>query len=164
MRQKYVFLFRNARNVRRIAYICQQKAQFYGRIIRLQPSSHVFRALFQRPRQLTARHVTAVRPTLQVVNPAVWADCGLFQPVRLVQEAWGLRNALDRLPHKEAVAIKKRLNRLYTRPTLSRIMNHQRSIPPTEQAVLLKLFAAAGVPADQVFDRVQPSYDWAARP
>ena len=106
----------------------------------------------------------AVRPTLQVVNPAVWADCGLFQPVRLVQEAWGLRNALDRLPHKEAVAIKKRLNRLYTRPTLSRIMNHQRSIPPTEQAVLLKLFAAAGVPADQVFDRVQPSYDWAARP
>ena len=88
----------------------------------------------------------------------------LFQPVRLVQEAWGLRNALDRLPHKEAVAIKKRLNRLYTRPTLSRIMNHQRSIPPAEQAALLKLFAAAGVPADQVFDRVQPSYDWAARP
>ena len=131
---------------------------------------HCFNAHAQCPRageclrQLAARHVTAVRPTLQVVNPAVWADCGLFQPVRLVQEAWGLRNALDRLPHKEAVAIKKRLNRLYTRPTLSRIMNHQRSIPPTEQAALLKLFAAAGVPADQVFDRVQPSYDWAARP
>ena len=92
------------------------------------------------------------------------ADCGLFQPIRLVQEAWGLRNALDRLPHKEAVTVKKRLNHLYTRPTLSRIMNHQRSIPPAEQAALLKLFAAAGVPADQVFDRVQLSYDWTARP
>ena len=115
-------------------------------------------------RQLAARHVTAVRPTLRAVNPAVWADCGLFQPIRLVQEAWGLRNALDRLPHKEAVTVKKRLNHLYTRPTLSRIMNHQRSIPPAEQAALLKLFAAAGVPADQVFDRVQLSYDWTARP
>lgn len=115
-------------------------------------------------RQLAGRHVTASRPVVQAVSPAVWPTggeaCGHFRPVCLVQEAWGLRNALDRLPHKEAVAIKKRLNRLYSRSTLSRLMNHQRSIPPAEQTVLLKLFAAAGVPADRVFDRVQFSYDW----
>lgn len=143
----------------------------YGQV----PSSfvHCFHAQCPRAgeclRQLAARHVTPVHPVVQAVSPAVWpavdgAACAWFKPVRLVQEAWGLRNALDRLPHKEAVAIKKRLSRLYTRSTLSRLMNHHRSIPPAEQATLLKLFAAAGVPADQVFDRVQSSYDWTGRP
>ncbi|HJA83252.1 MAG TPA: hypothetical protein H9785_04705 [Candidatus Bacteroides intestinavium] len=70
-------------------------------------------------RQLAARHVTAVRPTLKVVNPAVWADCLLFMPILVV---WGVRNCIDRMPHKEAACMNAWLNRTYSRMGHSRIV------------------------------------------
>ncbi len=119
-------------------------------------------------RQFVARHVTADVPRLHVVNPLAYPQegsvCGQFQPMVPIRVGWGLRNALDRLPHKEAEAMSKRLHRLYSRITLYRIMHHERPILPEEQGPIVKAFKALGVPYEQVFDRIQVRYDWNARP
>lgn len=115
-------------------------------------------------RQLAARHVTAVRPTLQVVNPAVWpagdGACGQFHAIRQVRMAWGVRQAIGRMPYNEGRLVVKALNRMYTKVTLSRITNHERPLPPDEQKRIEALFASYGMTDGQVFDRVEMGYEW----
>lgn len=115
-------------------------------------------------RQLAARHVTAVRPTLQVVNPAVWADCPLFMPIRPIRVAWGVRNCIDRMPHKEAEGMNAWLNRTYSRMGHSRIVRHIKPLMPADQKLVLEAFRRFGVTGEDVFDYCTYTYDWDAKP
>lgn len=171
VRQKYVFLSRNARNVHRIAYICQQKQNFMEENFdySLVPSHfiHCFHTSCPRAgeclRQLAARHVTAVRPTLLAVNPAVWADCSLFVPIRPIRVAWGVRNRIDRMPHKEAEGMNSWLNRTYSRMGHSRIVRHLKPLLPADQKLVLEAFHRFGVMDEDVFDYYTYTYDWNAK-
>ena len=115
-------------------------------------------------RQLAARHVTAVRPTLQVVNPAVWpaegAACPQFKPIRRVQEAWGVRDAIGRMPYREARRMIRWLNQAFPRMTLSRIVNHKRPLTPEEQQQVVRAFRERGMADEQVFAYVTDSFEW----
>lgn len=115
-------------------------------------------------RQLAARHVSAVRPVVQAVSPAVWPEgdgtCGQFHPIRKIRLAWGVRRAIGRMPYNEGRLVVKALNRMYTKVTLNRITTHERALPPDEQRRIEALFARYGVTDGEVFDRVEMAYDW----
>lgn len=87
-------------------------------------------------RQLAARHVTALRPVVQAVSPAVWEaegnPCAYFRPIRCVRIAWGVRQAIGRMPYKEGQSVVKALNRIFTKATLNRITTCQRPLSPEE--------------------------------
>ena len=117
-------------------------------------------------RQLAGRHVTASMPRLYVVNPLAWpagVPCGEFVPIRPIRLGWGLRKAINRMPHEQAEKMTHWLNRFYPRMTLSRVMNHKRPISPAEQRSILHTFHLLGVTEDDVFDVVKMSYDWHAK-
>ena len=112
---------------------------------------------------MAARHVTAVRPTLLAVNPAVWADCSLFVPIRPIRVAWGVRNRIDRMPHKEAEGMNSWLNRTYSRMGHSRIVRHLKPLLPADQKLVLEAFRRFGVMDEDVFDYCTYTYDWNAK-
>ncbi len=115
-------------------------------------------------RQLAARHVTALRPVVQAVSPAVWEaegnPCAYFRPIRCVRIAWGVRQAIGRMPYKEGQSVVKALNRIFTKATLNRITTCQRPLSPEEQKRIEALFASYGVTDGNVFDRVEMGYEW----
>ena len=115
-------------------------------------------------RLLAGRNVTASRPVVQAVSPAVWEaegkPCVHFHPIRRVRIAWGVRQAIERMPYKEGQNIVKALNRMYTKATLNRITTCQRPLSPEEQTRIEALFARHGVTDGNVFDRVAMVYDW----
>ena len=115
-------------------------------------------------RQLAARHVTALRPVVQAVSPAVWEaegnPCAYFRPIRCVRIAWGVRQAIGRMPYKEGQSVVKALNRIFTKATLNRITTCQRPLSPEEQERIEALFASHGVTDGNVFDRVEMDYEW----
>lgn len=114
-------------------------------------------------RQIAARHVTAVHPVAQAVSPAVWADCSLFVPIRRIRVAWGVRNCIDRMPHKEAEGMNAWLNRTYSRMGHSRIVRHIKPLLPTDQKLVLEAFRRFGVTDEEVFDYCTFTYDWDAK-
>ena len=132
---------------------------------------HCFNAQCQRAgeclRQFVARHVTADVPRLHVVNPLAYPQegsvCGQFTPIKPIRLGWGLRQAINRMPHGQAEKMTRWLNRFYPRMTLSRVMNHKRPITPEEQKSILRAFRSLGVTEDNVFDAVTLSYDWHAK-
>ena len=115
-------------------------------------------------RQLAARYVTALRPVVQAVSPAVWEaegnPCAYFRPIRCVRIAWGVRQAIGRMPYKEGQSVVKALNRIFTKATLNRITTCQRPLSPEEQKRIEALFASYGVTDGNVFDRVEMGYEW----
>ena len=115
-------------------------------------------------RQLAGRHVTALHPVVQAVSPAVWESedraCAYFHPIRRVRMAWGMRQAIARLPYREGQRVVRKLNQMFTKATLNRISHHQRPLSPDEQRVIESLFAEYGVTDGNVFDRVEMGYEW----
>ena len=115
-------------------------------------------------RQLAARHVEATRPTIEVVSPAVWpadgAACAWFKPIRRVRMAWGVRDAIGRMPYREARRMIRWLNQAFPRMTLSRIVNHKRPLTPEEQQQVVRAFRERGMADEQVFDYVTDSFEW----
>ena len=134
------------------------------------PSSfvHCFHARCPRAgeclRQLAARHVTPVHPVVQAVSPAVWADCSLFVPIRPIRVAWGVRNCIDRMPHKEAKGMNAWLNHTYSRMGHSRIVHHIKPLLPADQKRVREAFRRFGVTDEEVFDYYTYTYDWNATP
>ena len=118
-------------------------------------------------RQLVARHVTADVPRLHVVNPLAYpkegGTCAQFAPIKPIRLGWGLRKAINRMPHEQAEKMTHWLNRFYPRMTLSRVMNLKRPITPEEQRSILRAFHSLGMTEDDVFDVVTLSYDWHAK-
>ena len=118
-------------------------------------------------RQFVARHVTADVPRLHMVNPLAYpqegAVCAQFTPIKPIRLGWGLRKAVNRMPHGQAEKMTRWLNHFYPRMTLSRVMNCKRPIKPEEQRSILRAFRSLGVTGDDVFDAVTMSYDWNAK-
>lgn len=115
-------------------------------------------------RQLAGRNVQPSAMILRVVNPVMCPDAEggfpQFRPIRKVRMAWGVREAIGRMPYKEGQYVVKALNRMYTKVTLNRITTHQRPLSPEEQKRIEALFARYGVTDGNVFDRVAMVYDW----
>ena len=119
-------------------------------------------------RQVAARHVPAEVLQIRVVNPLAYpaegADCPMFHPIKVVKMGWGLRQAIHRMTYEDGENMKKWLNRYYPRMTLSRVMNHKRAIPPTEQKAIIRAFRSFGMKDENVFDEVTYTYEWSSRP
>lgn len=117
-------------------------------------------------RRLAANQVTARQKVIQTINPAVWpaqetqAQCPHFLPMKPIRLAWGMRNALNLMPHQQAQGIIRALNRMYSRPTLHRIMVCQREIPPREQVQIEALFRRYEWTGEHPFDRIEWQYDF----
>ena len=115
-------------------------------------------------RRLAGRLAPASVPHVLAMNPAAYPPageaCPWFRPVRRIRMAWGVRQAVGRMPYKEGRGVVSALNRMYSKVTLNRITNHQRPLPPAEQKQIEALFARYGLTDGQVFDRVEMVYDW----
>lgn len=115
-------------------------------------------------RQLAGRHVDASRAVVQAVSPAVWpaggGACEWFKPMRLVRRAWGVREAIGRMPYRDGRLVVKALNQMYAKATLNRISNHLLPLDEVQQRRIETLFARYGVTGERVFDRVEMVYDW----
>lgn len=115
-------------------------------------------------RLLAGRHVQPTHQVVQAVNPAVWpqegGSCPQFKPIVRIRLAWGLRQAIGRIPYGDAKKLVSWLNRRFSRMTLSRIYNHKRPLSPDEQADVIRAFGAYGIAEEDAFDRVTYTYDW----
>lgn len=130
--------------------------------------AHCFNAACPRAgeclRQLVGRYTPSGRLQVCTFNPQAYpaegADCPMFQPVKVVKIAWGLRRAILRMTYEDGTRMKKWLNRYYPRMTLSRVMNHKRGISPAEQEAIVAAFRSFGMTDEDVFDQVTYTYDW----
>lgn len=115
-------------------------------------------------RHLAGRHVAPSVPVLRTVNPTMCPDeqggYPQFRPLRKVRMAWGVRKAIDRLPHGEVKGVVNGLNRMFSKATLNRITTHQRPLSPEEQKAVEALFVRCGVADGEVFDRIEMRYEW----
>lgn len=118
-------------------------------------------------RQMVARHVSAEVWQIRVVNPLAYpakgTDCPMFHPIKVIKMAWGMRQAIHRMSYEDGEKMKKWLNRYYPRMTLSRVMNHKRGIPPSEQNAIIRAFRSFGMKDENVFDKVTYTYEWSRR-
>ena len=133
--------------------------------------THCFHAACPRAdkclRQMVARYVPANQLEYCVFNPQAYpaegADCPMFHPIKMVRQAWGLRQAIHRMNYEKGEKMKKWLNRYYPRMTLSRVMNHKRAISASEQKAILHAFRSFGMKDENVFDKVTYVYEWSQR-
>ena len=115
-------------------------------------------------RQLVARCVDASCPVVQAVSPAVWPTvggaCNYFKPIHTIRLAWGFKRILSALPHEQSLSASADLRQMYTRSTLSRLLNGKRGIKPQEQAKIARIFQRYGIEPEAVFDRWTEEYEW----
>lgn len=115
-------------------------------------------------RRLAGSHVQPRLPVVEAVSPAVWpagdGACAYFKPVERVRVAWGVRKALDKVPHADAKRLIAWLNRQFPRMTLWRIDHYKRPLTPDEQKRVVCAFRAYGIAEEDAFDYVTYSYKW----
>lgn len=115
-------------------------------------------------RYQASQHINPERVIISVINPAhltgITKECSYFQPNRLARYALGITHLLDKLPHTDALRLKKEIYNHFQRNMYYRIYNKERLIHPREQEFIRKLFLQIGIEEEPLFDEYIDKYDW----
>lgn len=114
--------------------------------------------------QLVAVHSTNQYPTLSVVNPKCipedGTDCPFYQSIQKIRVAWGIKNLLNDVPHKDAISIKDHLIRHFGRALYYRIYRKERFLDPEQQDYIRRLFLQKGVTQEPAYEYYTEEYKW----
>ena len=113
---------------------------------------------------LVAQHCNALPSTICVVNPA-WipedtSTCSLFQPIRKVRMAWGVRNLLNKIPHEDAVKLKAQIINYFGRTHYYRLYRKEHGLTPEQQNFIRRLFRNKGIAEEPAFESYTEVYQW----
>lgn len=104
------------------------------------------------------------RGTVNVVNPftnrsASGEDCPYFLEDKPQRFARGITHLLSRIPHEDAVVIKKQIFARLGRNFYYRSLNKERLIRPNEQEAIARMFREQGLTDPPVFDEYVDYYE-----
>lgn len=91
-------------------------------------------------------------------------QCPRFQSNRLVRVAWGIRELLDNVPHKQAVALRKSLINHFGKNNFYRLQRKERGLSPADQQAVRRLFRFYGLTQEPAYEYYTESYDWGQPP
>lgn len=115
-------------------------------------------------RHQVALRVPPEKGILSIVSPlfkpADGTDCPYFKADALKRFAQGMTHILDKVPHKEATALKRQMLSHFERNTFYRCWRGERLIHPDEQAYIRQLFINYGFTDEPVFDLYLEQYEW----
>lgn len=115
-------------------------------------------------RRLVAQQDTTEYPYITIVNPAcVPADgnaCPYFQTAEKFRAAWGVKQLLDKIPHADAVSIRKQLIGHFGKTKYYRFHREEYYLTPADQAFISQLFRSKGIAEEPLFDRYTEEYNW----
>ena len=99
------------------------------------------------------------------MNPALTASqevepCSFFIPDRMKRYASGITHLLDKIPHAEALVIKREIYNFLGRNMYYRIKNHERLVTPAQQEHIRQIFLNHGIKEEPVYDTYVEKYDW----
>lgn len=118
-------------------------------------------------RQLAAQHAPKSTPYVVSVNPASYpqdaARCPHFRSAKKIRFAWGIQAIYDNVPYKTALQLKRYVRALYPKTTYYRILHKERSLSPTEQEAIARIFVRNGITTPPVYDSYTEEYDFRHR-
>lgn len=114
--------------------------------------------------RLVAVHSTNQYSTLTVVNPKCIPEDGTgstcFKPIQKIHVAWGIKNLLDDVPHKDAITIKDHLLSYFGRSLYYRLYRKEQFIDPKQQDYIRRLFLQKGITKEPVYEYYTEEYKW----
>ena len=116
-------------------------------------------------RYLVTSYIPLQLTVVCVVNPALTASqevepCSFFIPDRMKRYASGITHLLDKIPHAEALVIKREIYNFLGRNMYYRIKNHERLATPAQQEHIRQIFLNHGIKEEPVYDTYVEKYDW----
>lgn len=114
-------------------------------------------------RHLAAENTPAEVKYVTTVNPRnipAEGDCPHFMPLVKVRIAWGVKGLFDRIPHKEAVAMRKEIIAHFGKTHYYRLQRKEYSINPDEQEYLRRVFRKYRVEEEPAFEYCTDEYQW----
>lgn len=113
-------------------------------------------------RHLAAQHSTADEPYISIVNPMSFPSdgnsCPYFKNAGKVRVAWGTKHLLNRIPHEDAVSIRKQLIRHFGKTGYYRFYREEHYLTPKEQSFIKEIFRNKGIATEPTFDRYTEEY------
>ena len=116
-------------------------------------------------RYLVTSYIPLQLTVVCVVNPALTASqevepCSFFIPDRMKRYASGITHLLDKIPHAEALVIKREIYKFLGRNMYYRIKKHERLATPAQQEHIRQIFLNHGIKEEPVYDTYVEKYDW----
>lgn len=115
-------------------------------------------------RQLAARHNTADEPCISIINPMCFPtdgnNCPHFKNDEKIRVAWGTKHLLNRIPHEDAVSIRKQLIWHFGKSGYYRFYREERYLTPKEQNFIKQAFRNKGITTEPTFERYTEEYIW----
>lgn len=117
--------------------------------------------------RLVAQHAPKTVPYVVSINPAAYpkdaGHCPHFRSSVKIRFAWGLTSTFDNIPYKTALLLRKKVHGLFSKTTYYRILDKERSLSPTEQSAIARIFSQHGITTAPVYDSYTEDYDWGNR-
>lgn len=109
-------------------------------------------------------HVPAEHHSISIVNPsytpAKGKECTYFLPDRMQRFALGIQHLFDKLPHDDAIIIKRQMIAHFTRSTYYRYWRKERALTPDDQEYIRKLYLRRGITDEPAYDEYREQYVW----
>lgn len=115
-------------------------------------------------RYMVTAYVPARYSAISTVNPNFIASCKdacpYFMPDEKKRFALGITYLLDKIPHSQAVSIKREMIAELQRATYYRCWRKERLIKPGEQERIRQIFLKWGINEEPVYDEYVEQYEW----
>lgn len=115
-------------------------------------------------RYMAGRCDTSDDPFITIINPSRFPKqgekCSFFQKAVKVRVAWGVSGLFDRIPHKEAVIIKKQLIGHFGKTKYYRFFREENFIAPKDQVYILNTFRNRGLTEEPAYTHFTEEYIW----
>ena len=102
--------------------------------------------------------------TINVVSPSYTPpkgkECAYFLKDCMQRFAMGIKHMLDKLPHTDAMIIKKQMINYFSRTVYYRHWRNERAFSPKEQAYIRKLFLRRGITEEPIYEEYIEQYLW----
>lgn len=102
--------------------------------------------------------------SISIVNPSFTPpkkkECSYFLEDRLQRFAIGIKHFFDKLPHEDAIYIKRQMIAHFTHSAYYRYWRNERAFSPDDQAHIRKLFLKRGITDEPAYDEYKELYEW----